>query len=660
MCDDHAETADAPEPDGWALTRRRLLQGTAALTGGLLLGGRDLLHPASALASPATAPDLANEQGLFAFRQAMHVHSSFSEGPASLQAQLQEAYVNGFHTLWTTDHDWRMSAYRAPETFHFSALTETVGGAPYTWRPQVVGELASRKGAIAAASPLDVGTRKGGLSVSATSAGAEQAVHRYELDGSRANQRHKTNVIGLRLQLEVLPVLGDSGDAWGQVELLLSYRPPVQDRPGGTYRLVYRLGPAPASRRTNGLVGVVQVPVNDGQWNSLVLDPVEDIAALWPDVVAGDNHVGAVRLGTGSRNRVPGTVRYSYLRMLRSASDGDQPLTNQAEIIAAYAGKYGELTVQQAVEVSGTSEHSNWFGGDQHLIDYSEPTGGDLLAWSTDRIHASGGLASLNHPFGSGSGGALNQSAQDAKRRKVTAHLLARRAGGVDIVEAGYRRRGGVSLETHLALVDTLWRAGYWVTATGVNDNHSGVVGNWASELNHFYTSIWQGSNSGEQSVAALRRGSAFVGELGTFRGFLDLTAEGSPMGSAQVRPGRSSWQLTVLGVDLPTGSTVEVLRGPVDYGRAVDPGTSVTTRLSASAFAGGSADVSVTASGSCFVRVQVRTADGRLVAFSNPVFLLQEDPPQEFALPAARRSPGAVPQPELPTPGVPSPPPQG
>ena len=641
MCDDHAETGHAPAQDGWALTRRRLLQGTAALTGGLLMGGtRELLHPASALAAPVAAATTTNDDGLVALRHAMHVHSSYSEGPASLQAQLQEAYDNGFHTLWTTDHDWRMSAYRAPDTFHFPALTETVSGSPYTWRPHVVGQLGSKKGAISSsASPLDTAAKRGSLAVTAVSAGAAAATYRYLLDGARANQRQQTNLTGVRLQLEVLPTLGQAGNAWGQVELLLSYRPATAGRAAGTYRLVYRLGTGAAARSTSGLVGTVDVPVVDGRWNSLSLDPVADIAALWPDVVAGDNHLGELWLGTTSRNKAPGTVLYSFLRTVRSSSAGDDPLATQAQLIAAYAGRFGELVVQQGVEVSGTSEHSNWFGGQQHLIDYRSPTGGDLLLWSTQRIHEYGGLASLNHPFGSGGGGEQSQQAQDDRRRRVATNLLNREVGGVDIVEAGYRRRGGMSLETHLALVDTLWRAGYWVTATGVNDDHAGRVGSWARQLNHFYTSIWQVSNTNEEAVAALRRGSAFVGELGTFGGYLDLSVDGSPMGSALVAPGRTSWSLDVLGTDLPSGSTVEVLQAPVDYSGAKDPGTVTATRLPASAFSTGSARVQVTTSASAFVRVQVRSSAGRLVAFSNPVFLLREEPPAQRALPEARRA---------------------
>jgi len=645
MCDDHADTTSAEPEDALALTRRRLLRGTAALTGGLLLGGtRALLHPDAALAATTAAAPVTNAAGLSALRHAMHVHSSYSEGSASLQAQLQEASDNGFHTLWTTDHDWRMSAYRAPQSFHFPALTETVAGAPYTWQPRSDGAgLASRAAHSSwEASPLDPEQRKGCLTVAATSAGTAVATHGCELDGSRANQRHRTNLRGVRLLLEVLPELGAQGDAWGQVELALSYRPRTAGRPGGVYRLVYRLVPlALGHGRTvpaTGTVGTVDVPVVDGQWNSLALDPVADVAALWPDLVAADNSLGGLFLGTSSRRRSPGTVRYSWLRFARSASAGDAPLAAQAELIAAYAGRFGGLTVEQGVEVSGTSEHSNWFGGRQHLIDYTAPVGRDLLAWSSARIHAYGGLASLNHPFGSGGGGLLGAAAQDARRRAVAADLLARGVGGVDVVEAGYRRRGGMSLESHLALVDTLWRAGFWVTATGVNDNHEGRAGQWAHELNHFYTCLWQASQAGADAVAALRRGSAFVGELGAFSGHLDLSVDGAAMGAALVRPGRAPWTVDVLATDLPSGSTVEVLQGAVDYLGAHDPSTWVVRRLPGSVFRTGSAHVTVPAAASSYVRVQVRAADGRLVAFGNPVFLLREEPPERRALPPARR----------------------
>jgi len=636
MCDDRT---GGPAPGPPRVTRRGLLRGTAGLAGGLLLAGpRSLLDPASASVLGASAASPVNAGGLFASRHAMHVHTSYSEGSASLQAQVAEALANGFDTMWTTDHDNRMSAYRAPDAFHFPALTETVQEGAYTWRPGAKGSLSTHRGAVTAApSPLDGAAGARSLTVRATSSGAAEASYRYVLDGSAANLRHRTNLTGVRLRLEVLPQLPGT-DAWGRVEVETSYRPATGGRPAGTYRLLYELGTAPAGASATGLVGKVRVRVVAGRWNSVVLDPVADLARLWPDLVAGDAGLVQLSLGAVSRRRAAAVVSYSWLRFEHTLSAGDAPLLTQRALIDAYALRYPGLAVRQGVEVSGT-EHSNWFGGDPHLIDYPTDPTVDALQQSTATGHAYGCLVSLNHPFGSGGGAALTQAAQDAARQRVAADLLARSVAGVDLVEAGYRRRGGMSLETHLALVDTLWRSGCWVTATGVNDDHEGLRGTWATQLNHFYTSVWQTSPATLDALAALRRGAAFVGELGSFPGFLDLSADGVPMGAASVQPGRLLAELTVMGVDLPTGAVVEVVRGPVDYSGAVDPGTEVVAELPAAAFATGSATVAVAAASSCFVRAQVRASDGRRVAFTNPVFLLQEEPPADRALPLERRS---------------------
>ena len=45
-------------------------------------------------------------------RMAMHVHASFSEGSASMQAHLAEAERTGVDVIWWTEHDHRMVARR--------------------------------------------------------------------------------------------------------------------------------------------------------------------------------------------------------------------------------------------------------------------------------------------------------------------------------------------------------------------------------------------------------------------------------------------------------------------------------------------------------------------------------------------------------------------
>lgn len=618
-----------------AMSRRRFLASAVASSIGLT-GARELWLPHSAGAAT-------NATGLTAFRHAMHVHSSFSEGPASLHAQVLEAIASGFDVLHPTDHDWRMSAFGAPDVFHFAGSPEQVAGRTYSWQAGSSGSFAARDGSVVPtpASPYDLATTKGSLSLGATSARSKPATYRFVLDGKRANQSHRTNIGGQTLQLDVYAdAVG--ADGWGELLLTLSYRPALDTPSGsyaaGKYTLSYRFGGAAPSRSAQGIVGIVTVPVPSGVWTPVLIDPESDFAALWPHLVAADNSLSGLALGVTSKNRFAARVHYGNLRFTRSRVTGDGPLVSQQQLIAAYAERHPELQVVQGVEVSGQSEHGNGFFTPR-LTDYTQTAPPDFYRYTAELMHAAGGLASINHPLGSGAGSLKSTNAQTALRRKVAGKLLSRQLGGADILETGYRQRMGASLETHLDLTATAWRNGYWVTANGVNDNHSGIQGSWAKEPNRFFTGVWQASQDPVSAYEGLRRGAVFVGELGGFDGFLDLQVDGAGMGMVTVRPDLSTRDLTITGLDLPAGSTVEVTTGPVDYSGAVDPGTVVATAIAASEFSGGTAGHVVDTAASCFVYVTVVASTGRRVAFSNPVYLLREPPPDARSVPDHRRA---------------------
>jgi len=63
-----------------------------------------------------------------------------------------------------------------------------------------------------------------------------------------------------------------------------------------------------------------------------------------------------------------------------------------------------------------------------------------------------------------------------------------------------------------------------------------------------------------------------------------------------------------------------------------------VAAAIPAAELAGKPARRTVNTSVSCFVRAQVLDANSRIVAFSNPIWLLRAEPPG--GIPAARRAP--------------------
>jgi len=637
LCDDHDPADlgwdDESDAQHGGLSRRSFLTGAVGAATIGFTGVRNLWLPSRAAAAT-------NAAGETAYRHAMHIHSSFSEGAASLEAQVREAIASGCHVLHTTDHDWRMSAYDAPDVFHFATSPETVSHRRYSWKAGSKGTLAAKGGGIVASpvSPYDPASTKGSLRVEATSGGSALATHRFALDGGGSNNCHRTNITGQTLKVDVLAdAVGSNG--WAEVLVTLSYRPPLGGRKGGKYTISYRIGTAAYGRSVTGTAGVVTLPVPVGKWTTVSLTPEADAAALWPDVVAGDNALGALALGAGSNRRFATRVFFGHLRFARARSSGQQPLEAQRELIAAYAERYPALQVWPGVEISGkSSDHANGFFTPQ-LTDYRQGFPADGYRFAADLMHAAGGLASLNHPFGTGTGALQSSTGQDDLRRKVAAKLLARDFGGVDILETGYRQRSGAGLETHLDLAATAWRNGFWLTANGVSDNHFGALGSWLKEPNRFVTGVWQSEPTSEAAYQSLRRGACFVGELGSFAGSLDVSVDDVGMGMVSVRPELTTRLLAVSGSDLPTGSVIEVVRGPVDYSGAVDPATAVVHTLAAADLQAGAAVVPIDTSSSCFVYVVVATSGGRRVAFSNPVFLLHEEPPAARAVPQWRRA---------------------
>jgi hypothetical protein len=329
-------------------------------------------------------------------------------------------------------------------------------------------------------------------------------------------------------------------DAYLEIRIVTSWRPTRAGRAAGAYIVEYRLGgpDAPGTYAASGLVGAVTLPAVAGEWNSIQLDPLADIGALWPDVDGRDASLYDLFLGAASRNRTPAAGCFDFLRFARS-TQGDAPLERQAELMAAYAPKFPTVTQHPALEVSLHKDHVNTFGGSRTLPDYSPlpilPTLTDGAATREliAAAHRNGGLASFNHSFGSG-GGTLSESQQDARMRALATSLLSERAFGVDILEVGYRKAAGITLSRHLAAWDVCSRNALFLTGNGVSDDHSGK--NWRTGTKNFLTWAWAPTTSEPDLLAALAAGRAFFGDLARFAGTIDLRVDGAcPMGSVSL-----------------------------------------------------------------------------------------------------------------------------
>jgi hypothetical protein len=592
-----------------------------------------------------------------AYVNAMHIHNSFSEGLASLQASMAEAVRSGVDVLWPTNHDWRMSAqgYRQVQSFD-SMQGGTEGPNPgWIFHLQSTGKLAKKVGIIVT-SPVSSAdpSSKGSLHVAATGKNAPLASVYVYAQTNKARQNQRANITGQTLTIDVLPT-SISPDAWLEIPVNLSYRPAMNGRPAGVYQLCYRFGTAPASRSTDsgGLRGIINVPVPTAQWSTVLLDLEADAAALWPDVNAKDNALSDIWFGASSQNRAPAEGYFDYLRFSRDTA-GDKALQVLDELIGSLGPMYPNLTVHRGLEISLFDPHSNWFGGDQHLPDYHALVGDQVhpaandnfTSQMSDLIHQSGGLSSVNHPFGTSETQQplLSPSAQAALVAKTAAHYIGNRAYRCDIIEAGYQQRGGVDLDGHLELADIMTRNGIWLTYNGVSDDHNAQVGNWTTDINQFATVTWAQSVQMSDLLAAIAAGRAFCRELGTTGSFDTTVDDIVPMGAISVRPDKSQRTFTIAASDLDPSAHVDVVQGLIDYSGSASTRDQLVATIPASALTQGPVSVTLDTSTSSYVRANyvVPNSQGVLVrrAFTNPTMLLRSDPPPSAPIPSARISP--------------------
>jgi hypothetical protein len=279
----------------------------------------------------------------------------------------------------------------------------------------------------------------------------------------------------------------------------------------------------------------------------------------------------------------------------------------------------------------------NWFGENIKVVTYHGIGPHEYPAFVehtvVPAIHRAGGLVSYNHPFGYSFGHKLKPKFEQAKALKhVAAKMLphggAPAAMGADLLEVGYPNREGIDLNHHVALWDLLSRNGAFITGLGSNDDHWGQ--NWYGLLNNWFTAVWAKSTSIPDLLTAMGSGRAWAASLSGYRGSLDLVVDGSaPMGSVSVSS-VTSRKLTAYATHLPPNGALQVVQGAVDYAGHNDiaPRRRVIGHYTATDLASGTVTQTIDTGKASFVRTHVLNAAGKVVALSNPVWLLRSAPP--------------------------------
>lgn len=442
------------------------------------------------------------------------------------------------------------------------------------------------------------------------------------------------NVRGRRVQADLRVINGTL-----KIRLVLSRHQSVS--PTTWLAITYVVGAvAPGDKRIKDSEWEVNVPVPIGPWATINLKPIDDVARLWPGIDAEDNSFTGLSLVAASTGRGVEVI----LPKLGLPRDivGEAALTAHAAMIERQRqrGAAKGVFVGNALEYSWdeAAMHANGFFADRAAPllptthSYSkDPTYVSRVATA---VHELGGIVSLNHPAGSGGNLAANPSTM---ARTVARKIIASGCYGVDLIEIGYQQRV-LDLERFLlSMAGMVWRDGWFFTANGVTDDHTGVA---QLSGNSGVTHVWAGDQSLPAQLAALKAGQAHVTMLGSYQGLLWLSLNGAPMGSVRVNPATTGTnQLTLAATDLPAGSTVEFFQGPVDY-----PGATVTSSaltrialMSANDFSAGAATITPSRAFSSYHIAVVRSAGGGIIGFTNPVWDSKSENPDR-PVPADRR----------------------
>lgn len=607
------------------LSRRAFLRGMAGAGAATVVVG---LHMPSARA------------GRRPFSMATHIHASFSEGSGTMLAQLQQAKRNRVDVVWWTEHDFRMSGHGFWDELHLNGAVETDGRVALEWKDSSSGSFTERD-ALFVSDPVSPNDPGGSGSLRLRAVGSDDGFSflRRWADTASGRLNLRGTMAGLTAKVDVFPE-SIGPDAFLEISFEAGYRPATAGRPAGTYSLSYRIGgPDPAGTvRAEGLEGVVVLPARTSRWQTVSVTPCEDIARLWPDLVAEDAGMCGFSLVAASRGGAVVAGAFDYVRFTRSRSA--DALDLQRELIAAYRSRIHGVRQYQGLEVSLSARHLNRYGGAMALPDYDGlpllPVIDDpgLTRGLIEAIHDAGGVASYNHIFGT-RGDVDPPDVQTSRARREAARLVSERLYGADLLEVGYRRYGGVELGHHLEVWDTCSRNSIFATGLGSSDDHSGR--SWLTQPNNFVTWAWAESPSEADLLASMRSGRCFFSDLRRFRGRLDLVVDGSAqMGSISVSD-ETERELAIHAAGMPRGASLWLVQGPVDDAGPAEPVPGTIHRaIPSGAQISGRFHVAIDASAPTFVRAEVRDGEDRLIGGTNPVWLLREPPPG--GIPADRR----------------------
>jgi hypothetical protein len=527
----------------------------------------------------------------------LHTHASLSEGTASVDTQMDLLTRSGYDAVFWTEHDWRVTAHEYQPVFGFEGalshddilmvpkrrdrgLDAEVG---LTRERFTEGRQALRFRAERKAAP-DGKTRQ-----------AAFALHAYR-------GRHIRSLAqDLSLSFDIYPDLDQPYDSEFTIELELSDQPHVKRS------LLYRVEALPVATTPAQVIlpappapeEPVRVAIRPGRWTRLVIPVTEHARVLFPEGV--DNALTSAQFGVAVYR---GSADWDMDRLVMEAAVTGDPLLAWQEEWARF---YPAISSHVTTEISYYIPHLNPFTSERFLLDYNQVPPNQYIPRSLEETRLRDGALSLNHPLGFGI-----PYASDHIENQIRFRLF-----GADLLEAGYRYRGGTDLEAHLKFWDRALAEGIPVSGIGVTDAHGPGRGNgFQRDENNFATWVAADPSSVDSLIDGLLDGDLVFGDPLLFEGSLDLVVDGSHRPGAVILSEGRARQVSFEARELPAGSRLDLV---------VDGQVAASAETDGSGAGGGSHALAPSARS---VRLESWDPRGEPIAFTSAVVFLPELPP--------------------------------
>ncbi len=563
-----------------------------------------------ALDCEVAVPARVTFSALGAWSAQLHVHGSLSEGSGTMRGFGDAAHLDGLDLLWWTDHDvlYHKNPDMSLSTLDWESgelggkIAGTAALGPSEW---VVldrgGDLADAQlrvdphSAASGAYGLRVEVKEGSVS--------ETSTHTW-----RVHARNQTSVRGtlggVQLRFKLRRLWAEGAE--------LRVRVPLSSGEGERGRrrsIVFFDGGAADATATDELW--VPMGARTGLWVSVAADISALADAYWPDAER-DLSARLLEIELQGSDGGFGSWDLDDFQFSQRVV-GDALRDDQRAFLDEVAAERGVSTRSWVgAELSGFGEpHFNAFGSHGLLLDYDRP--GDWgPADAVAEVQADGGLVSYNHMFGVG----LSELAADVREELVHDQLSilgANAVYGVDLLEVGYRRRGGLT-EDFLRVWDGLGIDGLYLTGIGTSDVHDEGV--WALGVNNFVTWVAAGELEEEALLWNLRRGAAWFGDPRQFPDgevVVDVEVPAAGANQGQVVIGHQGPTAVVFTASaLASGWVVRAMVDGEEHERA--------TVTATGAF---SWSTTVEPAAGRLVRFEVLSGEGEGLLYSNPIYFV-------------------------------------